>query len=183
MAPLLRLDVWPEGSIYPKAERAVRALLRKRSQLVRQRTANLLSIQNLLARQSGVSPSGHRVKQLSATDVDQLMPEADVALAVKSNLAVIQCLEPQIATLGKAIQNRIKLRPAFQALLTVSGIGQVLALTIMLETGDIGRFESVGNCASYCRCVQSNKISKGKRKGQGNVKNGNLCQRQCCAAL
>jgi transposase len=30
----------------------------------------------------------------------------------------------------------------------------------------------VGNYASYCRCVDSNKISNGKRKGQGNVKNG-----------
>ena len=53
------------------------------------------------------------------------------------------------------------------------GIGQILALTIMLETGNIGRFASVGNFASYCRCVGSQKISNGKKKGQGNTKNGN----------
>jgi transposase len=46
LAQLFRLGVLPEGYIYPKQERAVRDLLRKRSQLVRQRTANLLSIQN-----------------------------------------------------------------------------------------------------------------------------------------
>jgi transposase len=42
----------------------------------------------------------------------------------------------------------------------------------VLETGDMGRFPTVGNYASYCRCVGSTKISNGKRKGQGNVKNG-----------
>ena len=34
------------------------------------------------------------------------------------------------------------------------------------------RFATVGHDASYCRCVQSTKISHGKRKGQGNIKNG-----------
>ena len=53
LAHLLRLGVLPEGYIYPKQERAVRDLLRKRSQLVRQRTANLLSIQNLVTRNTG----------------------------------------------------------------------------------------------------------------------------------
>ena len=43
----------------------------------------------------------------------------------------------------------------------------------MLETGDIGRFDRVGHFASYCRCVGSEKISNGKKKGQGNTKNGN----------
>ena len=39
--------------------------------------------------------------------------------------------------------------------------------------GEIERFASVGNYASYCRCVGSQKISNGKRKGRGNTKNGN----------
>jgi transposase len=46
----------------------------------------------------------------------------------------------------------------------------------VLETGHIGRFPTVGNYASYCRCVKSTKISNGKRKGQGNVKNGVVYQ-------
>jgi len=58
-------------------------------------------------------------------------------------------------------------------LLTVQGIGTILAQTITLETGTISRFPTVGHYASYCRCVESTKISNGKRKGQGNVKNGN----------
>ena len=52
-------------------------------------------------------------------------------------------------------------------------MGEILALTITLETGDIGRFAQVGNFTSYCRCVGSEKLSNGKKKGQGNTKNGN----------
>jgi transposase len=43
----------------------------------------------------------------------------------------------------------------------------------MLETGDIKRFAEVGDFASYARCVGSERISNGKKKGKGNTKNGN----------
>jgi transposase len=86
---------------------------------------------------------------------------------------VLRSLEVEIATLEEVIKERIKLRPAFRYLRTVTGIGEILALTIMLETGDIRRFSKVGNFTSYCRCVKSEKISNGKRKGSGNAKNGN----------
>jgi transposase len=56
LAKLLRLELLPEGYIYPKAERAVRDLLRKRCQLVHQHTSLLQSIENLLARNRGRSP-------------------------------------------------------------------------------------------------------------------------------
>jgi len=43
----------------------------------------------------------------------------------------------------------------------------------MFETGTIDRFDKVGNFTSYCRCVGSEKLSNGKKKGRGNTKNGN----------
>ncbi len=85
----------------------------------------------------------------------------------------MRCLEEQIQILEQAVKKRIRLRSTFRYLKTVHGIGEILALTIMLETGDIRRFSQVGNFASYCRCVDSRKISNGKRKGSGNRKNGN----------
>jgi transposase len=48
-----------------------------------------------------------------------------------------------------------------------------IGLTILYETGDIHRFKKVGNYASYCRCVKTDRLSNGRRKGQGNRKNGN----------
>ena len=173
LAHMLRLGVLPEGYIYPKEQRAVRDLLRKRSQLVRQKTANLLSIQNLYSRNTGWSLSANRIKKLTSEQVDGVFTLGDVGLAVKANLSVMRCLEAEIKSLKQVVKERVKLKPAFRYLLTVSGIGQTLALTIMLETGDIRRFPSVGNFASYCRCVGSEKISNGKRKGKSNTKNGN----------
>jgi transposase len=173
LAKLLRLGLLPEGYIYPKVERPVRDLLRKRSQLVHQHTANLQSIQNLMARNLGHSLSANRVKRLSYEDVDRLLPDIDLALAVKGTLAVMRTLDGVISVLEKRVKARIKLRPAFKPLLTVSGIGQILGLTIMLESGEMGRFAKVGNYASYCRCVGSEHLSNGKRKGRGNTKNGN----------
>jgi transposase len=173
LAHLLRLGILPEGYIYPKAERAARDLLRKRSQLVRQRTANLLSIQNLLTRNTGSPLNGNRIKRLTTEEVAQLCPQAELALAVKSNLAVLQCLEEQIERIEEVVLAQLKLHEGFRSLLTVSGVGQILGMTIMLETGPISRFATVGDFASYCRCVSSQKLSNGKRKGQGNTKNGN----------
>jgi transposase len=173
LAHVLRLGVLPEGYIYPRAERPVRDLLRKRSQLVRQRTTNLLSIQNLMTRNTGSSLSAKRVKALDVQQIDELLPDADLALAVKANLSVLSSADDQVQLLEQTVTQRVKLRPQFRFLKTVPGIGEILALTIMLETGEIGRFASVGNYASYCRCVGSQKISNGKKKGQGNTKNGN----------
>lgn len=173
LAKLLRLELLPEGYIYPKNERPLRDLLRKRGQLVHQRTSNLQSVQNLMARNRGHSLSANRVKRLTDEEVDQLLSDGDLALAVKSNLVVMRTLDDAIGRLEKTVKARVKLRPSFKPLLTVSGIGDILGLTIMLETGEIGRFAKVGNYASYSRCVGSKHLTNGKTKGRGNTKNGN----------
>ena len=173
LAHLLRLGVLPAGFIYPKAERAVRDLLRKRAHLVRQHTAQVLSVQNLIARNTGLRFSAKRIAELTPSALQSMLPEAVQVLAVTSSLAVLHCLGQQIKTLEKTVNQHLKPTPAYAQLQTVEGIGTILAQTIVLETGDIRRFPTVGQYASYCRCVQSTKISNGKRKGQGNVKNGN----------
>ena len=173
LAHLLRLGLLPEGYIYPKEERAVRDLLRKRGQLVRQKVTQTLSIENLFSRNKGSRLSADRIRTVSEAEVDQLLPQADLALAVKSTLSVYRCLVEEISRLEKLVKERMKLRPSFRRLLTVDGIGPILGLTLMIETGDIGRFARVGQFASYCRCVDSHKSSQGKCKGSGNTKNGN----------
>src|SRR6266446_2588097 len=95
LAHILRLGVLPQGYIYPKEERAVRDLLRKRSQLVHQRTANLLSIQNLVTRNTGSSIRSNRIKTLEPQQVDELLADGDRALAVKANVAMVQCANGQ----------------------------------------------------------------------------------------
>jgi len=173
LAEMLRLGILPTGYIYPKAERGVRDLLRKRRHLVGQRTSNILSVQNIMGRSEGERLKGDAIKSLRVEEVEALMSQPDVALAMGASVAVIQCLNEQIKNIEKVVLDRVKLREEFRVLKTTPGIGDILALTIMLETGAISRFESVGDFASYCRCVDSRKISNKKKKGEGNVKNGN----------
>jgi len=169
---VLRLGVLPEGDISPKAERAVRDVLRKRAHVVRQHTANVLRVQNIMARNTGVRFSVKQIHELTLEELERLLPEPDHVLAVISSLAVWHGLGQQIKALEKLVPTRLQHTPAYAQLQTVDGIGTILAQTIGLETGALGRFPTVGNSASYCRCVKSTKISNGKRKGQGHVKNG-----------
>jgi transposase len=173
LAHLKRLGLLAEGYIYPKEERGVRDLMRKRSQLVHFSTANILSFQNLYSRNSGSSISGNAIKQLLITEIPFLASDPNLVMAMECNWGLVQYLKEQIGQLEKSILSQVKLRPEFQHLLSIEGVGKILALTIMLETGDIGRFESVGDFASYSRGVPTLKSSNGKKKGEGNRKNGN----------
>lgn len=155
LAHLLRLGILPTGYIYPKEERAIHDLLRKRSHLVRQKTSNLPSIQNLVTRNTGIALTGNRIKTLTAETVHDILLTPDLALAVTSTLAVMRCVAEQIAAIKQEIKTRVSLRLAFRQVLTVAGIGQTLALTIMLEAGDMHRFPTVGHWASSCRCVKA----------------------------
>lgn len=68
---------------------------------------------------------------------------------------------------------RPQLHDNYERLLGVAGIGRILGMTIMLETGPIGRFPGPGNYASYCRAVKSEHTSNERKKGEGNGKSGN----------
>jgi transposase len=174
LADLLRLNLLKEGYVYPRSERAVRDLLRKRGQLVRMRTQNILSIQNLTCRNTGGRLSGMQVKQLTTEAVKELYKEeTERGMAVICSINVIKALEKQIETVEKTIKSKIKLSQPYQLLMTISGIGEILAMVIMLEAGNMSRFPGVGNFSSYCRCVQSVRLSNDKKKGSGNRKNGN----------
>src|ERR687885_1161287 len=155
LAHLLRLGVLPEGYIYPKAERAVRDLLRKRAHLVRQHTANVLSVQNIMARNTGSRFSVKRIQELTKQELTALLAEETQVLAVTSSLMVWDCLRHQIKMLEQTVHKRLHHTPSYEQLLTVQGIGTILGQTIALETGAISRFPSVGHYASYCRCVDS----------------------------
>jgi len=173
LAELLRLGILPTGSILPPAQRAIRDLARKRMQLVRSRTAHILAVENIVARQLGARISSNQIKRLAEDGIDQLALPADVALAIKSNVAVIVTLNEQIERLERRLREDVGARPGYALLHSVPGIGNVLATAMVLEIGSIDRFPGVGQFASYARCVDSRRVSNGKKKGAGNTRNGN----------
>lgn len=177
LAHLLRVNNFPDAYIYPKEDRPLRDLLRKRSLLVKTKTQYLVSFINFVNRNMGISISGNDVKKLSSEDVEKMLENEYLALSGQANISVIKHLKVEIGKLEKAILKEARLKPEFKKLLTLPGIGEVIGLTICLEMGTLSRFKNVGNYVSYCRCVDSEQLSNGKKKGEKNRKSGNkyLC--------
>ena len=173
LAQLLILGILPQGYIYPKKGRPVRDLARKRMFLVQHKTAHILSLQSLIQRCCNMKVRASDMRHLTVEELEMWLEEEHLVLSAQANLDSINFLKQKIKQLEKAIIQKVKLNKAFEYLLTVPGIGNILAMTIMLEVGDINRFPKVGNFTSYCRCVPSRRLSDGKSKGSGNRKNGN----------
>ena len=173
LARLLQLGILPEGYIYPKEERPLRDLLRRRSFLVSKKTSFLISMGGAFHCRTGVRASANVMKKWTEEDLKQWLPDRETELGMSCLLSPIRSMAEQIETIEKAVLARARLRPEYRYLTTVWGIGKILAMTIMYEVGDIGRFESAGKYASYCRLVDSKHVTNQKRKGKGNVKNGN----------
>jgi transposase len=176
LAQILRLGLLSEGYIYPKEERGVRELLRRRLRLVRQQTMCLLGIQNMITRYENVQLSGDKIKREFYEEEKLLsyLKDEHVRQAVSSEAKILRCIMEQIDVLEKNILVQIKDDQNYHLLKTIPGIGPILGMTILLETGEIKRFPQVGNYSSYCRCVESKRISNAKKKGENNRKNGNV---------
>lgn len=142
LAHLLELNLLPTGYICPKATRSVRDLLRKRGQLVQQRTSHILSMHNLYARNTGSRLRTHALKQLTEVEIQDQFEDPNWVLAIESNRSMMNASDEQIKVLEQAIIRQAKPDPRYRYLFSIGGIGPISALTIMLETGNIERFKS-----------------------------------------
>lgn len=168
LAHLMRLGILPTGYIYPKEQRAVRDLLRRRLSLVHTASSQLISVQSQIWRSLGIRIATGELKK---TPFQNPLPEGYTSLAVQAGLSVYQAVQQEINQIEHVVFDAVKLSDEFKITQTTTGIGTILSLTIMLETGDIHRFAEPD--ASYCRCVDSTRQSNGKKKGSGNAKAGN----------
>jgi len=174
LSHLLRLGILPEGYIYPKNERSIRDLLRKRGHLVKLRTSLILSLQGIISRNCGLRVNASKIKAIRENNVLPLLTgDENLELSGSVSKEAIDFLTQKIRKIETAVKKKIKLKKPFILLQTICGVGDVLSLTIMLETGSISRFPKVGDYVSYCRKVPTGWTSNGKSKGKGNKKNGN----------
>ena len=174
LARLARLNVLPTGYIYPKEDRPVRDLLRRRMLVVQHRTGVILSLENMAQRQTGQKIGWRTLRKLQEPDRAQLLGDHDcLAFVTAEQVEMIEQLSEKIKRFEQKVLEHAQLCPAYACLQTLPGVGPILALTIMLETGDLRRFPTVGDYTSYCRCVRATHSSNGKKKAHHNGKNGN----------
>src|ERR1051326_6851207 len=173
LGELLRLKILPTAHIYDRKTRPVRDLLRRRLLLVRHRTSLLLSLKSLHARTTGCPLSQGLAKAIQPEAAAKLFSHPAEKLIAPEQAQYIQQLHRSVAGIEKLVLAEVKELPCYEKLQSLPGVGRILALTITLETGDIKRFVSAGDYASYCRTVDSQRLSNGKVKGQNNQKCGN----------
>lgn len=175
LGEMLRLGILPQGYIYPTAERSARDLLRRRMRLVRQRTSLINSLQGVVERNFGCRLSTSKIKASKENHVLELLSSerADLRLSGQILKECIDFFGNQIHSVEKFLLERETTRDDVNRLLAVPGIGPVLGLTIVLESGPMGRFPGVGDYSSYCRKTPSDWTSNEKTKGHGNTRNGN----------
>ncbi len=118
--------------------------------------------------------SGNKIKQVRENHIAPLLAgQEDLELSGEVSKDVIDYLSRQIRKIENVVLEKVTLRKSFLGLQTIPGLGKILSMTIMLETGNIERFEKVGDFASYCRKVPTEWKSNNTKKGKGNSKNGN----------
>ena len=173
LAELLRLNILPTGYIYDANLRPVRDLLRRRLMLVHQRTALMLSFKSLYTRTTGKEMSLSELKALEIKEAQGLYDHPANQLIAGMQIKHIEQLSESVDKIEKAVLASARELPCYAKLTTLPGVGKILGMTITMEVGEIKRFATPGDFASYCRTVQAQRTSNQKKKGENNSKCGN----------
>jgi len=176
LAHLLRANLIPPAYVYPSARRPVRALLRQRMSYVWER-ANLKTHLSMNQTAEGLVPaskSGHNRDAWEASILEQYTNPLH-KFSVACDMNMIRAYDVQIDKLEAEIVRQAKkaLGRDYHLLLSVPGIGRVLAMTLLFEIDTIERFPTVKDFLSYCRLVKGSVASAGKVKGLTGGKMGN----------
>jgi transposase len=173
LAEMARLNILPTGNICDREVRPVRDLLRRRMGLVQKRTSIMLSLKSLHTRMTGRDLSTGAIKAMEITEAENLFEHPADQLITRLDLELLEQLGRSLQQIEATILGHLKGTADYQVLQTMPGVGKILGMTIALETVDPKRFASPGDYASYCRCVDSRRMSNGKKKGENNGKCGN----------
>lgn len=173
LAQLIRLNMLPEAYIYPKETRPARDLLRRRMYLVNLRSSQLHSMGLLMLKKNIHGYDRNRLKKVSLAQLKEMFPNPDHFLSVSGNIRIIKSLDLEIKEIEKQILSKTRETEAMKLIKTIPGVGDILAMSILYETGDINRFPSAQSFCSYCRLIpgtsQSDRtVRQGRNKKQGN---------------
>jgi transposase len=175
IAKLIRGGNFPLAYVYPKEMRATRDLLRRRTKMVKQggnlkaHTVNTTSQYNLPSIK--INLKNKEARKL----VRSTFPDPVVQKNMDLNMALLECYAKELSKIEWFLEQQAKQHNPvhLHILKSISGIGRILSLTIIYEIGDINRFSSVQNFASYARLVKCKAESAGKTYGTSGNKIGN----------
>lgn len=147
---LLRGELLPTVWIPPAELREARELLRHRVSLVWMRTGLKNQLLALLARRNLQPTVGkHWLTRQGQRELEAL-PLGPIPSTIREDgLALLHLLDEQIRRLDDELVRRWGEDLRVRRLITIPGIGPFIAITLVLELGDIARFPSAKHLASY----------------------------------
>jgi len=176
IASLLRGGNLPMAYVYPPEMRATRDLLRRRLHLVRRRGNLLAHVQNTHHQYNLPVPAAKVAHKANREGVPDVFDHADARKSVAVDLELVAHYDDTLREIELHLERRTKQHDAqaYHRLRSVPGIGKILAMTILYEIHDIGRFPRVQDFLSYSRLVKCDHTSAGKKLGTGGAKMGNV---------
>lgn len=163
LAQLLRVNFIPAVHIPAKETRQRKEVLRQRCFFVRQRTMLRNRIHRLLGGQ-------HNLKLPVVSDLfgrkglsflEKLELAAPTGLLLKQQLEMLRTVQLRIKEDEAALEEMIVKTPGYQRLLSVPGMGPILAAVVVSEIDDISRFASAQKLSGYAGLCPTTSSSGG----------------------
>lgn len=173
LADLLRTNLLPQSYIPTKMERNLKELLRFRLYLVEERSTIKRRLHDLLAKQNIQCAYTDILGKKAQEWLKTLPCPSPYRQEIDSCLVLSESLTHQIEQFTNQVTGHVKDDANAQLLDTIPGIGDILALTLSVEIGDVHRFANDRALASYAGVVPS-VHSSGDKTHYGPVsKHGN----------
>jgi transposase len=166
IADLLRVNLLPECYMAPSELRELRRILRYRNHVVRTAVKTKNKIAGLLM-EVGAPYSKKRLhgKKYFATLLERVedVPPSVVELLKlsRSSLDIFQAVQKRLV---ENLRNNELLQERMARLMTIPGVGEITALTWVLEVGESSRFNSARQAVSYCGLCSAQRESAGKEQ-------------------
>lgn len=166
LADLLRVNLLPECTMMPEELRELRRVLRYRNLVVRLASQMKNKMSGLLM-EVGASYEKKRLhgrKYFNALlDNVEYVPDSvkELLILSRGNLELFTAAQKKLIS---ALRDHPLISQRVECLRSIVGVGEVLALTWVLEIGEVDRFSNSRQAISYCGLCSAQKESAGKEK-------------------
>ena len=164
IADLLRCNLLPECYMAPEEQRNLRRILRYRNLLVREaakmktKTAGLLM--EVGAEYNKKRLHGAKYFQELHENLDYV-PESVLNLLQMSRTSM-ESFDKMQKSLIRALRSDPQISQRVELLMSIQGVGEITALTWVLEIGEVERFGRISQAVSYCGLCSAQKESAGE---------------------
>jgi transposase len=172
LAHLLRCDLLPESWKADAQTQARRQQVRLRATLVRQRTRLKNQVHAVLHQQGLRSPVTDLFGKRGRLWLGQVKLPPQARESVQTCLRMIDHYGQEIQKQNLQLREKAKQDQRVQWLTTIPGIGEISAMMVLAEIGDLARFTDKEALCSYAGLVPRVRESAGKAARSGITRQG-----------